>query len=150
MIAASPVTPPRIAARVPCPPSSSPGTNATTSSPRRRRAAPVATIARTAATIAATPPFMSHAPRPYRRPSVIAPDQGSTDHVAASPGGGPAAARAPPLLRGERRGVLGQRHGARIGATCREAIRPLASGLDGSDYGATRLRVGAAAGGTTT
>ena len=49
MIARSPVTPARIAASVPCPPSSSDGTRATTSSPSRRPSSPEAPSARTAA-----------------------------------------------------------------------------------------------------
>ena len=67
MIARSPVAPARIAASVPCPPSSSDGTSATSSSPSSRSRSPAAPSARTAARIAATPPFMSQAPRPYRR-----------------------------------------------------------------------------------
>jgi hypothetical protein len=87
MIAASPVTPARIAASVPCPPSSSPGTNATTTSPSRRSRSPLCWSARTAPRIDATPPFMSHAPRPRTRPSRTAPDHGSSLHVPRSPGG---------------------------------------------------------------
>ena len=40
-----------------------------------------------AARIAATPPFMSQAPRPYSAPSRISPPHGSTVQVAGSPGG---------------------------------------------------------------
>ncbi len=67
--AIAPVAPARIAARVPWPPSSSDGTKTTISSPSSPSRAPASRRPRTAARIAATPPFMSHAPRPYNRPS---------------------------------------------------------------------------------
>ncbi len=44
-------------------------------------------MARTAARIDATPPFMSHAPRPYSRSPSIAADHGSSDQVPRSPTG---------------------------------------------------------------
>src|SRR3954453_16867262 len=87
MIARSPVTPARIAANVPCPPSSSDGTNATTSSPSSLSRSPAAASTLTAARMAATPPFMSHAPRPYRASLRISPPHGSPAPVAGSPGG---------------------------------------------------------------
>ena len=85
MIARSPVAPARIAASVPWPPSSSDGTSATMSSPSSRRRTPVAASARSAPRIAATPPFMSFAPRPYTLPSRISPPNGSAVQVAGSP-----------------------------------------------------------------
>ena len=71
----------------PWPPSSSDGTNATTK--LAVEAVEVAGRAgvRTAARMAAMPPFMSQAPRPYRAPSRISPAHGSTVQVAGSPGG---------------------------------------------------------------
>ena len=54
---------------------------------RAPRARPLRRSARTAPRIAATPPFMSQAPRPYSRPSRISPPHGSAVHVARSPGG---------------------------------------------------------------
>ena len=87
MTAMSPVAPARIAASMPWPPSSSDGTLATRISPSRRSSRPASRIARTAARIDATPPFMSHAPRPNSRSPSIAADHGSSDHVARSPTG---------------------------------------------------------------
>ena len=87
MTARSPVAPARIAASVPCPPSSSDGTSTTSSSPPSRWRSPATSSARTAATIAATPPFMSQAPRPNSSPSRTSPAHGSTVQVAGSPAG---------------------------------------------------------------
>ena len=81
----SPAAPARMAASDPCPPSSSDGTKATTSSPRRCSSAPQAPSARTAPRIAATPPFMSQAPRPYIAPSRTSAPKGSVVQVAGSP-----------------------------------------------------------------
>jgi hypothetical protein len=64
MIARSPVAPARMAASVPCPPSSSDGTNADEQLPVETARSPLAPSARIAPRIDATPPFMSHAPRP--------------------------------------------------------------------------------------
>ena len=83
----SPVTPARIAASVPCPPSSSLGTRATISSPWSAASAPVTPSALTAPRIAAMPPFMSQAPRPYRWPSRTSPENASPVQVAGSPAG---------------------------------------------------------------
>ena len=66
-IAASARTPWRTAATPPAPNDSSSVVVHTTRSPRRRT--PARASASAANTIAPTPPFMSHAPRPYSRPS---------------------------------------------------------------------------------
>ncbi len=72
---ASPPCPRRSVANVPAPPSSSPITVCTASGFRNRM--PAATIAATAPRIAATPPFMSHVPRPHITPSSTRAENGS-------------------------------------------------------------------------
>ena len=62
------------------------------SSPVRRKLieplnAPLAMKRKAAATEAATPPFMSQAPRPQSSPSAISPENGSNRQRALSPGG---------------------------------------------------------------
>ena len=80
---ARPVWPRRSVANVPRPPSSSPTTRCTANGLVSR-----SPTARTAARIATTPPFMSHVPRPYQRPSASCRNHGSwAVHQAASPGG---------------------------------------------------------------
>ena len=67
----------------PTPPSSSPTVAATVTSPRS--STPSSPSARSAATKVASPPFMSHEPRPYRRPSTTAPESGPWVQAAGSP-----------------------------------------------------------------
>ena len=83
---ASPRCPRRRVANAPTPPSSSPITVCTASG--RRSVTPDRRSAATAPSIAATPPFMSQAPRACRTPSTTADPNGSLPgHRSQSPGG---------------------------------------------------------------
>src|SRR5579885_2765490 len=71
--------------RVPSPTTASSLTTWNTTSPRRRR--PCSRTTFVAHIAAASPPFLSVAPRPYTRPSTTAPPKGSCDHDPRSPTG---------------------------------------------------------------
>ena len=87
--ATSPVTPARIAASIPPPPSSSEGTVTNRISPPSSTPACRLALAtaRTAARPAITPPFMSTAPRPYSSPPTRVGVQGGDRHSDSSPTG---------------------------------------------------------------